>query len=397
MRILILSNKVPYPAKDGSSMAMRSMVDALLANNCQVHLLSINTQKHFRAPEEIQKQAPDNLKLDWLYHDTGIRIFNTLLNLFTGKAFHVSRFYFREFAKKLKNLLQEQHFDLVQVEGLPMAVYLPLLKRHFEGPLILRAHNVENEIWQRVANSEPAGLKRSYLKLQTRRLYRFERSILQQLDGLVAITNRDEEKLKEYAPSLPSCAIPCGINVDEYPHSENEPLYDLGYLASFDWLPNRQGLDWFMEKVWPRLREKHPQLTFALAGRYMPDYFNDFEKSGVKVLGEVASQQEFLQQTKILMVPLLSGSGMRIKLLEYLAMGKPVVSTSVGAEGFDLQNGSEIAIADQPEAFADEISALHTSAEWRNSMAQAGCEKVKTHYDNLSLGAELKEFYQSLL
>lgn len=397
MKVLLLANKVPYPAHDGSSIAIKSMVDGLLQNGADVTLLSLNTHKHYSAPETVEKLRPAQLKLHYQTAQTNISLPGAIYNLLEGSPYHVSRFKQEAYAQKLEELLRKETFDFIQIESLSMAVYLGLLRKHSQARISLRAHNIEHRIWQRHLQNEGNPFRKFYLQLQTQRLARFEVQIFKQVDALVFITPQDRQWAQEIIPHIPPAeVIPCGLNSEDYPVAASAPGPDLAYLASFDWLPNRQGLEWFLREVWPLVQRERPQTTFHYGGRGMPSYLKRTGSDTLKSFDQVPSARDFLAPARLLIVPLLAGSGMRIKILENMALGKAIVSTPVGAEGIDLQEDREIALAQTPEAFASAILKLLEAPGKRKEMGQAARRKLEQSYSNRALGHQLLAFYMEI-
>lgn len=400
MKVLVLSNKVPYPANDGSSIAMASIIDALLKNDTDVTLLSINTKKHFKSDEATTKQLPAQLKFHKVYHNTSITPWGALANLLSGKAYHVSRFYISAFAKKLVELLQNNSFDIIQIEGLSMAVYVELIRKYSKGKIVLRAHNVEHIIWDRHLENESSSLRSKYLKIQNSRLAKFEIRSLKAVDAIVPITDEDKQLLLPWiSKTKPIQSLPCGIDIDAKSicSKTSKQTADIAYLASFDWMPNVQGIEWFMQKVWPLVQELKPDTSFHLGGRHMPAAFQIWKKRGVSLFQDVDDMREFICGARIIIVPLLAGSGMRIKVIENMALGKCQVSTTIGAEGVMTENGSDIILADSPEDFARAISNLLHDNELRTFVETQARKTIETNYSNRQLGKDLKRFYQSVI
>lgn len=398
MKVLILSNKVPYPATDGSSIAMRSMVEALRLNGAQVHLLSLNTNKHFRQPESISKNAPQDIKLEYFNVDTKVRVSGALGNLVNGKPYHVSRFRQAKLEDRLRALLRAKEFDIIHLEGLSMAVYLPLLRELSQAAIVLRAHNIEYKIWERHVHYEKRFWRKWYLKLQTQRLERFEKQMMEAVDANVFITANDQKIYRQWGGHSLGTVIPCGLDPLEHPPiSGFSTKYDLVHLASLDWLPNRQGADWFLLKVWPLILEARPNTTMGFGGRDMPKEFLDLKSEQLWLYPVVKDAREFLAHGKIAIVPLLAGSGMRIKLLELLAWGIPSVSTSIGAEGIPIENYEQGILADDPESFAAAVIYLLDGTEARKEMQLKARAFFENNFDNRQLGADLLSFYQTLI
>ncbi|MGB0979461.1 MAG: glycosyltransferase family 4 protein, partial [Croceimicrobium sp.] len=396
--VLILCNKVPYPANDGSSIAMRSIAEALRLNETQVHILALNTKKHHRHGKQIEKHKPDNIVLEHFEVDTDVKVTTALANLFTTKPYHVSRFYQKSLAERLQKLLSQVKFDIIQLEGLSMAVYLPLIRKCSKASVVIRGHNIEYQIWQRHIAHEENWLKRLYLKIQNRRLEKFEKQSLEAADANVFISPQDQALYRNWGGRSINTVVPCGLSKEEHPPiSGFQAKYDLVHLASFDWLPNKQGAAWFLKEVWPLILEARPNTTLGLGGRDMPKEFLEQSNDQLWLYPIVEDARDFLAHGKIALVPLLAGSGMRIKLLELLAWGMPTVSTTIGAEGIPISNYQEGILADDPEGFAAAVIYLLDGTEARKEMQMKARSFFEEKFDNRRLGKDLLSFYQTLI
>jgi glycosyltransferase involved in cell wall biosynthesis len=400
LRILLLSNKVPFPAKDGSSIAMRSMIEALSDNNAEVHVLSLNTKKHYRNEAEIAKHRKEGITLETFDVNTDLSLNGLIWNFINGSPYHVSRFYQSIFADRLEELLAKESFDIIQLEGLSMAVYLPIIQRQSNAGVVLRAHNIEYRIWKRHVEHESNPLKKWYLALQTRRLERFEKKSLEAVQANVFITYEDQRIYREWGGKSLSCVSPCGLNPVAYGSLSDkavEQRFDLVSLASLDWLPNQQGLQWFLEKVWPLIQVARPQTTLGIGGRDMPKAIITQATDKVWMYPQVANARDFIAQGQVAIIPLLAGSGMRIKFLEYLAWGKATVSTAIGAEGIPIENQKQAILAEDAESFASAVIYLLDDKEARLQMQKEARSFFEHHFDNKSLGKELLKFYGTLV
>ncbi|MGE5425268.1 MAG: glycosyltransferase family 4 protein, partial [Syntrophothermus sp.] len=184
------------------------------------------------------------------------------------------------------------------------------------------------------------------------------------------------------------------IDLEKFPpgdeHFEFPSLFSIGAM---DWMPNSEGIRWFLDEVWPLIHEKFPDLPYYIAGRHMPDWLTRCRRANVKVVGEVECARDFMHSKAIMIVPLLSGSGIRIKIIEGMAAGKCIVSTSIGAEGIHYEDGKNIKIADSPEAFADAVSVL-MDKESCLKMGREARKLIENEYRSDQIIAKLTSFYQ---
>lgn len=163
-----------------------------------------------------------------------------------------------------------------------------------------------------------------------------------------------------------------------------------------DWAPNQQGLEWFIETCWPIIHKNNPQLIFRIAGRNAPEWFvAKIQVAGVEFVGEVANARDFMEENTIMIVPLLAGSGMRIKIIEGLGLGKAIVSTSIGAEGIPAIHNESICIANTKEEFVESIQLLIKNNEIRFSIEKNAVTFVHTNFDNETIISNLLDFYKT--
>ena len=197
MRILILYNKSPYPAKEGGPIAINMIVEGLLRAGHQVKVLAMNTNKYAVDPAEIPREYTERTGIELVYVDLRIRPFKAFLNLFSNKSYHVERFISHEYIKRLKMILRQEKFDIVQFEMPYMSPYLPVVKQNSSAKTILRAHNIEHKIWERLAETAKNPLRRFYLRHLARTLKNHELSVLMDFDGVAAISEVDAQYFRQ--------------------------------------------------------------------------------------------------------------------------------------------------------------------------------------------------------
>ncbi len=394
MKILQIFNRVPWPPKDGGAIAMLNMARGFEKLGVDLKIAALNTNKHFVSPNALPADFPGNGKPALTYINTDIKPLDAFLNLFTDKSYNIERFYSLAFAGSLRDLLTENQFDIIQFEGLHITRYLDIVRQYTKAPIILRAHNVEYIIWERLAQAGKTGLKKSYVNLLAKRIKKYETDMIKRVDGIVAITENDREVFQIMGCQSPVYVAPTGVDLDKYIiDHKNLEWPSVFHLGALDWLPNQQAVDWFLEDIWPKVFAKHPKVKFYLAGRYMPDRFKQLSIPGVVVAGEVPDGIAFSNSKAIMVVPLLSGSGMRIKIIEGMALGKAIVSTSIGAEGIDCTPGKDIMIADTAEAFAEALSTLITHKTQSETLGQNARHLVAEKYNNENIVKGLVEWY----
>jgi len=395
MRILQLANKMPYPPKDGGSIATFSLTCAFRDLGHEVTLLAMNTSKHYFPPEKIPAETIKGIRVLTEYLDTRIRPADLVLNfLFKKFPYNAQRFVSRKYEEKLTGLLKKETFDIIQLEGLYLAPYIPAIRKYSEAPVAMRAHNVEHEIWERTVKQQ-SGLKTLYFKDLAKRIKRMELQYLNEPDVVVPITERDARRFKELGCKLPMKVIPTGIDSSKLvPVLEKVEFPSVFHIGALDWLPNQEGLLWFLRNVWPEVYKQNPGTSFYIAGRNAPQFISQIDQPGVVFLGEVENAYSFMNEKAIMVVPLLSGSGMRIKIIEGMALGKAIISTSIGAEGIPVTSGENIIIANEEDQFVAELNALLKEERQCVEMGKKAVSFIKKNFDNLAIASSLLKFYQ---
>lgn len=399
MKILQITNKPPYPDIDGGTIAVLNLTKGLALNGHEITILSMNTAKHrtslSQIPDELRKVA-DFRFVDVPAHISMIR---AALNLFfSDKPYNAVRFITENFRKSLTALLKEKEFDIIQLEGLYVCPYIPDIRNFSKAKIAYRAHNVEFEIWQRSLKLN-SGLRRWYLKILANRIRKFELFWLNQYDFLIPITPRDKTILTGFGNLKPSFVIPAGLDLSLISASKQGFEFpSLFHLGSLEWSPNQEGILWFLKHCWPDIHSKNPDLKFYIAGRNAPIWLVErLNLPGVVYLGEIPDARSFIQSKAIMVVPLFSGSGMRVKIIEAMSFGKAIVSTSIGAEGLSVQHGKNILIADDKNSFIEAIRKLITNKELCAELGKESRFFIQENFDHIAWAKKLSLFYQKNL
>ncbi len=397
MRILTLYNRVPYPLRDGGALAVYGMLEMLRAKGHQVDLLCLNPSRNFINSSDIPDQLFQYYHLQTLIVNTDINQADAFLNLFTNKPYHTSRFYHPGFKKLLEARLREKHYDLIVLEAPFMGVYLNDIRQLTLCPVVLRAHNVDHLIWQRIAAGTRSFFKKKYLQLQASRLKKFELTLAAAVDALVPISSVDAAYFKDQGIIGPIFCSPMGIKLPESAIPEQTKCRQLGFIGTLDWMPNLEGMYWFINHCWPLVHAKVPKLQFHLAGRKIPIDIQSIHGDGIVVFGEVPDASAFMSSLQLFVVPLHSGSGIRIKLLEAMAMGLPIISTTIGAEGIPVVNGTHMLLADTAEEFAGAIQLIAKDPAFGYQLGRHARELIAEQYNIEKTGRELSAFYRDLV
>jgi|WetSurMetagenome_2_1015567.scaffolds.fasta_scaffold37122_3 polysaccharide biosynthesis protein PslH len=407
MKVLLLCNKSPYPQKEGGPIAMNMVVEGLLSHGHSVKVLAINSEKYNVRLSEIPDTYKNKTGIELVDVDLRVKPVPAFFNLFTGRSYHVDRFISEDFRARLIKILEKEQFDIIQLETLYTGPYIETIRKYSRAKIVLRAHNIEHLIWQRVADEAKNPLKRVYVNHLARTLKKFELSLVPKVDGIAAITVNDAdyfENQERYGNNgnggpvhhVPVVTVPFGIDPSNYIVKEESPVPSLFSIGSMNWMPNEEGIRWFLDQAWPEIHNQYPDLKFYLAGRAMPKWMRTLEMPNVEVIGEVEDAQAFIRSKSIMIVPLFSGSGIRIKIIEGMAASRTIISTSLGAEGIHYTNGENILIANAPCEFFDMVSLCMEDRPRCRKIGNAARELIETEYNRNLIASKLISFYKEL-
>ena len=396
MKILLLCNKSPYPTFEGGPMAMNSIVTGLLEAGHKVKILAVNSEKFNVRPEDIPEDYRRKTNIELIDVDLRVKPFKAFTNLFTSKSYHVERFISKEFTNRLTEVLKADLYDIVQLETLYMTPYIETIRKYSKALIVLRAHNVEHLIWERVAKGTRFFLKRAFINHLARTLRNYELAAIDRVDGIAAITRKDAAYFRKYC-ATPTIDIPYGVYPEEFhPNYEVTDKPQFYHIGSMNWMPNVEGIRWFVDECLEPVIAKVPDFVFHLAGRNMPTWLTSLKNPHLDIIGEVPDAKEFVANHDVAIVPLLSGSGIRIKIIESMALGKTVITTMVGAEGILYEEDVNIIIAENKAKMAEAIRRIHENPAMAEEIGKAARKLVEEVYDNRKITQRLLLFYEQI-
>ena len=400
MKVLQLCSKPPRPAIDGGCIAMDSFTQNFLQLGYDLKILTVATDKHPFLPKELSKKYIEETQIESIFIDTRVNVVDAFASLITQDNYNVSRFFSVDLDIKLKNILRKRHYDIVQLESLFMTPYLPSIRRFSKAKVVLRSHNLEFNIWKRLAKQEISRPKKIYLNFLAKKLKEYEIDLMNQVDGIISISPVDREKYLHMGCKVPITSIPTALDLNNYiPRATQRPEPKIFHIGAMDWAPNQEGVLWFLNEVWPAVIEKHPKAKLVLAGKGLDFYQSIFgnRHPNVDFAGEVGNAIEFMQNHDIMIVPLLSGGGIRIKILEGMALEKLVISSKIGAEGIEAKHGKHFLISDNATEFAKNLIMALNEPELRRTMGEQARKFIHDHYSFEELNLKIDGFYNKLL
>ena len=314
--------------------------------------------------------------------------------------------------RAVESLLGEQDFDVVQIESIHLMAYLPNIRAARSRPLIVCDwHNIESELLRRYSERESNVARRAYARKTARLMSQLERRALIEFDAHLVVSVRDAERLRNIDSEAQVSLIENGVDMAHYSDDEIEAAYAtwaaadaarktkrIVFVCSMDYHANVDGAVSFGREVWPRVRDRQPELVFTVVGRDpAPEVRALTTIPGIEVTGTVDDVRPFYREALAAIVPLKVGGGSRLKILEAMAAGVPVISTTLGAEGLNVRDSENILIADTNEQLAEAIVSVVESEEQCKRLSNAGRALISRHYDWSQLGTNLLEIYQKLL
>lgn len=397
LKVLQLCNKPPQPKIDGGCIAINNISEGLLRENIDLKIITVETEKHPFNAQNFESEFLEKTKIESVFIDTKINLIDAFSALVTSDTYNVSRFFSADFDKKLSRFLQRNKFDIVHLESLFMTPYISTIRRNSKAKIVLRSHNLEHIIWQRLSDTTTQPAKKLYLKHLASRLKKYEQKTINEVDGIATISFEDTQKFQELKCKVPICTIPFGIDLDKYPIQtvhNNLPL-NLFHIGALNWQPNLEAVNWFLKNVWPKISNQ--EVLLHLAGRDIPDSIISNKDPKIKIHGEVNDAKKFMTENQIMIVPLLSGSGMRVKIIEGMALGKLVITTQIGAEGIACEHNKNILIANSPDEFCHLINRIIQAPNLITEIGNHARNLVESQYDNKKIIQDLIVFYHQLI
>ena len=378
LRVLVLDEEIPYPPNAGKRIRTWNLLRSL-AKRHSITLLC------YGYPADPAATALQNAGISLRFVEpkeilSGWRLYLSLFaNLFSSYPFSVTKHYSSRFKKKLDALLEHESWDLIHCEWTPYARFIP---RDSKFPVLISAHNVESQILALRARYSRTPIAKAFFWLQEWKMHRFERQSLCQASGVASVGANDFEVMRSWGVKSISL-VPNGVDLPAYSANQDaEHADEILLLGSLDWYPNADSLNYFIQKIFPIVRERRPEAKLRVVGRRPAQSLKKrcSKIPGVEFVGEVEHVNDHLARATVVVVPLRIGGGSRLKILEALAAGKAVVSTSIGAEGLELVSGEHLIIADSPSEFATSVERLLASSEERHRLSAQGRLLVEQRY-----------------
>jgi polysaccharide biosynthesis protein PslH len=327
--------------------------------------------KELPGAEIIHTAAPDSNAFD--------RSLDYLYRLPRRAPYAVSKFTHPAVRGWLGKWLPSGRFDAAVCDFLSASENFP---ERLPIPCVLFQHNVESSLWQRMAAVESNPVKKLAFRIESAKMTRYERATLAKFHHIIAVSEHDRQQMLAMNPACGITVVPTGVDTKKFnvalPSSTEPPR--VVFTGSMDWEPNVDAVEYFCEQIWPRIRAEFPTAIFQIVGRSPFAKVQRLASQSVEVTGTVPSVAEYLEKASVVIVPLRIGGGTRLKIFEAMAMGKALISTSIGAEGLAVENGRDLLLADDATSFADAVILLLRDAAMRHKIEQAAV-RLAVQYD----------------
>ena len=375
----------PHPFRDGLAIRNYYLL-AALADAFRVRAFALLD------PERAYGggQFPAGVEVEWIPQSPRRprRAAAAVASLLSGRPYSQQLYRSRQLERSLATLAQSQRPRWIVAHSYHVAPAALLAGR----PVWIDFHNLDSEIWRRTAESATSTAVRLFARRQEPRVRALEQRIAGAAAGLSCVSRRDAEALRALGGAAEPLVVPNGVDLSRYAFRREPAAQELAFfVGDLSWPPNAEGVRWFAREVWPRIRRQRPAAHAEIVGRSAPPDLERLSSAGFALVGEGADTRPFWQRAAVAVVPLLAGGGTRLKILEAAACGVPVVSTSVGAEGLDLESGTEILLRDDAEGFASAVAGLLADPEAARRQAMAARTRVEALYDWERIGGELAQ------
>jgi len=402
MNLLWFSHFVPFPPRGGGSQRSYHLLRQA-AKSHQVHLVAFNLRNY--SPGDLAECASEFSKLGasvefWqlpLRWKSPLWWFRLLASPLSFNPYNCSSFWSRELAKRWFQTIRRFRPDLIHFDSIDLALFEPVtcgLRK------VLNHHNCESAMTDRRAENEPNRIKKLYLRSQARKLHRMERILCPVFSVNLAVSEVDAAVLRSRAPRAHFHIVENGTDTAYFsPQNVREEPLSIIFAASMRFYPNASATRYLVSKIWPLIKSRRPSARLYLAGQGIPEWMRQLEKTdpNIQVVPSPEDMRPWVARASVFLCPMLDGGGTKLKILDAMAMGKPVVSTSIGCEGLEVSPGQDILVADSPEDFANSVQNLLEDLPMRQRLAVAGRKLVEEQYSWDVIGRHLTDAYNCAL
>lgn len=376
MKILWITPTLPDPPNSGGKIVSYETVKHLAQRGHKITLYALSGARC-----ESSVTLERWIQICMAPPRTGLERVRHIIDILHDRPYVIAKYWQKRAWNDLHELLRRSSYDLIHLDHLHTAEYGLRAHRETGLPTVLIAHNVETVLWERLHRLEPNPFKRAIFKWQATKMRRYESGVIAQINATIALSEVDAERLQELNPGAQIFSVPPGVDLNYFHPLKNQEESNLiAFVGSMDWLPNLDGFRWFYTRSWPQIKRMNPTAKLLLVGGRPPRSLATQLRDDITVVGRVEDIRGHMARAQVIIVPLRIGSGVRMKILHALAMGKAVVSTPLGVEGLAVMDDCHLRIAEEASEFALRVAELLENAKERQRLGEAGLELVKERY-----------------
>jgi len=399
VKILVLDEELPYPLNTGKRIRSFNL-HKRLAHKHELKYLAYGKENSESYQTFVKANMNPIVVENQVLEKNGFKFyFSLLLNFASHYPYIVTSHYSILYAEKIQETLAKFCPDIVIAEWSPYARYFT----DFTGPKkIINTHNIETRIWERYYKNESNQFKKFYIKIQLDKLIKFEEIMLTWADAITAVTDNESDEFRNINGNIPVETIDNGVDIEYFKSkSDSNKLrlegHRLVFTGSMDWRPNQDAVIYFIKEIFPQVKMKIPEIKFYVVGRNPPEHIVRLgDEHNVFITGTVDDIRPYIEQSDVYVVPLRIGGGSRLKILEAMSMEKIVLSTSIGAEGLEVEEGKNILIADNSNDFASRISSLLNGEMDTEKIILSARELVESRYSWSHIAQKYDNFLNRL-
>jgi polysaccharide biosynthesis protein PslH len=381
VRILWVKANKLLPVSSGGDIRSYNIAHGLAAQHDLTFLSYYDGTRDEEYEKELKRHFPDSVCFCTGKRTSSVpkRVLDYMIRFPSEAPYAVSRFASPRVREKLRGWFEEQSFDVVVCDFLDAAVNFP---RNITIPTVLFQHNVESEIWRRLALVQSHPAKKLLNLVEFAKMLGYERKMVRRFQHVIAVSEHDRKLMNRWVDPSRITVVPTGVNLKQFTgKSSGKEMENLViFVGAMDWGPNVDAVQYFCQEIWPAVRAKIPGARFRIVGRNPDRRVEKLAEESIEITGSVPSVVDHLYAASVVVVPLRIGGGTRLKIYEAMAAGKAVVSTSVGAEGLDVHHGSDIVLADDPTSFAENVVSLLRDEPLRRRYEQSAAA-LAARYD----------------
>ena len=396
MKILLLTQVLPYPPDSGPKVKTWNVIKYLTQNH-DLTLVSFVRGDKSAEIDTLKKYCCDVFTVEMrrgLFQDAVAM----MRSFVTGKPWMILRDGRSEMKQLLSRIASENQYDIVHIDQLNMAQYVGCFP---DAGTVLDAHNALWLLYKRLSETMKPGIRKWLLSRDWQLLKAYEGDVCRSVDGTLSVSIQDKLTLEEAIGSpWDIIVVPITVDLSEFSPVNRKPDADhITHIGTMYWPPNIDAVQWFIKNIFPLVQKKIPGVIFDVVGSRPPPSLVEMGQglTGIHVAGYVDDPTSYLEGAGVMVVPLRSGGGMRVKILNGLAQGIPIVTTTIGCEGIDVEDGVHLLVADTPEQFAEKTIQVLTNPELTTTLSLNGRELIKRKYDYLTACEPIDELYQQVV